>query len=122
MLRAPDGRFSLQNQRNNGILATRVEPAFDSARRRRGLLGRREFPQGAALIIAPCGSVHTFFMRMAIDVVFASRDGHVLKTYSNLRAWRIAFAVGAFAAVELPAGTLARIETNPGDRLQLMGD
>jgi hypothetical protein len=122
LLQAPHQRFRLRNDRTGEWLATSIECAFDSATRRRGLLGRSEFPEGASLIIAPCGSVHTFFMRMAIDVVFASREGVVLKTYGTLRAWRIAFAVGAFAAIELPGGALARIEIERGDRLTLIAE
>ena len=119
MLRAPEERFVLRNGRDRGVLATRLEPAFDSASRRRGLLGRTTFEEGTALIIAPCSSIHTFFMRMEIDVVFASREGQVLKTYSGLPAWRIAFALGAFAAIELPGGTVTRSDTRRGDRLLL---
>jgi uncharacterized protein len=121
MLRAPHGRFLLRNERTGEPLATHIEGAFDSASRRRGLLGRLDFPDGACLIIAPCSSVHTFFMRIAIDVVFASRDGRVIKTYQAVPAWRIAFAIGAFATIELPAGTLARVQTTRDDRLTLIG-
>ena len=109
----------LRNSRNDQILASRLETAFDSRTRRRGLLGRSTFEEDAALIIAPCSSIHTFFMRMAIDVVFAARDGRVLKTYSTLPAWRIGFAAGALAAIELPPGTVARSETRRGDVLEL---
>ena len=101
-------------------LATAVEAAVDSASRRRGLLGRTIFPEGSALVIAPCPSVHTFFMKMAIDIAFVSRAGVVLKTYAALPAWRIAFSVGAFAAIELPAGTLGRTGTARGHRLELL--
>jgi uncharacterized membrane protein (UPF0127 family) len=119
LLQAPEERFVLRHARSNNAIATRIEPAFDSASRRRGLLGRTAFAEGAALIIAPCNSIHTFFMRMAIDVVFVSRGGEVLKTYSDLPAWRIAFALRAFAAIELPSGTVERSDTRRGDQLLL---
>jgi len=119
LLQAPEERFVLRHARSNNAIATRIEPAFDSASRRRGLLGRTAFAEGAALIIAPCNSIHTFFMRMAIDVVFVSRGGEVLKTYSDLPAWRIAFALRAFAAIELPSDTVERSDTRRGDQLLL---
>ena len=102
------------------MIATQLEAAFDSARRRKGLLGRTSFADGSALIIAPCSAVHTFFMRMAIDVAFVSRNGEVLKIYSSLGAWRIAHAIGAFAAIELPLGTLCRFDTRRGDVLTVV--
>jgi uncharacterized protein len=122
MLSAPEERFLLRNRRNDAIIARRLEPAFDSASRRKGLLGRTMFDEGAALIIAPCSAVHTFFMRMAIDIAFVSRGGQILKTYSSLKAWRIAVAPGAFAAIELPSGTLSRADTRAGDPVFLANE
>jgi uncharacterized membrane protein (UPF0127 family) len=119
LLRSADRQYSLQNVRSGRVVANRVELALDSQSRRRGLLGRDEFAKGAALIIAPCSSIHTFFMRFAIDVVFVSRDGRVLKTYSALVPWRMAFSLGAFAVIELPAGAISRSDPKPGDSMQL---
>ena len=119
MLRHPERPYELLNSRRGGVVAGRVELAVDSETRRRGLLGRDAFEEGSALIIAPCSAVHTLFMRFAIDVVFVARDGRVRKTYAAVPARRMAFSVGAFAVIELPAGTLARAEAIPGDVLQL---
>jgi uncharacterized membrane protein (UPF0127 family) len=112
-------RYTFHNARTGGLLASRVELAVDSASRRRGLLGRDSFDEGSALIIAPCNSIHTFFMRFDIDVVFVAKDGRVLKTCAAIPRRRIAFSLGAFAAVELPAGTLAKVETKAGDTVEL---
>jgi uncharacterized membrane protein (UPF0127 family) len=120
MLRDAERQYSLQNVRSGDILASRIELAVDSQSRRRGLLGRDKLDQEAGLIIAPCSAIHTFSMRFAIDVVFVARDGLVLKTYPALGRRRIAFSVGAFAAIELPAGALANSEAAPGDIVQLI--
>ena len=119
MLRDAEHQHTLQNVRSGRIVASQIELALDSHSRRRGLLGRDSLARGAALIIAPCSSVHTFFMRFAIDVVFVARDGRVLKTYSTLVPWRIAFSIGAFAVIELPAGTISQADAKPGDMMQL---
>lgn len=120
MIRSAERQHSLQNVRSARIVASRIELALDSHSRRNGLLGRDKLDKGAALIIAPCSAIHTFFMRFAIDVVFVARDGRVLKTYSALERWRIAFSIGAFAVIELPAGTISRSEPKPGDIMQLI--
>jgi uncharacterized membrane protein (UPF0127 family) len=109
----------LQNSRTRIVLAAEIEPAFDSKSRNRGLLGRTRLNDGSALILAPCSSIHTFFMRFKIDVLFVKKGGRVVKVYSALPAWRIAFAIGAFAAIELPAGTAAASDTRSGDTLVL---
>jgi uncharacterized membrane protein (UPF0127 family) len=119
LARAPQNRFLLRSSRFASPLATRVETASDSATRRRGLLGRTSFEEGSALILVPCNGIHTFFMHMAIDVVFVSRSGEVLKTCTTMMPWRLACAAGAFAAIELPSGTIERTAIRRGDRLLL---
>ena len=69
------GGLTLVDERTGTTVASAVEIADTSATRRRGLLGRDGLDPSAALIIVPCSSVHTFFMRFAIDVVFVDRGG-----------------------------------------------
>jgi len=117
LLATDRGRMSLVNTRTGIVLASRVELAADSESRRRGLLGRDRMPEDEGLVIAPCSAVHTWFMRFPIDVVFAARDGRVLKTRARVGPWRIASAWRAFAVVELAAGALERRPVHPGDQL-----
>jgi uncharacterized membrane protein (UPF0127 family) len=98
-------------------LATAVEAAVDSTSRRRGLLGRDSLAPGSALVIAPSNGVHTFFMRFAIDVVFAARDGRVVKVVQAVQPWRATIAWSAFAVIELAAGEARRAGLVVGDRL-----
>ncbi len=120
LLDAPDDPWTLRNARNGIRLADRLEPAFDSKTRRRGLLGRQELDAGTALIIAPCNSIHTFFMKFAIDAIFVGREGKVAKIYAALPAWRIGLSLKSFAVIELAAGTAARADTRVGDELNVV--
>jgi uncharacterized protein len=97
-----------------------VLSALDSKSRRTGLLRHESLPDGEAMVIAPTNAIHTFFMRFAIDVVFVARDGRVVKACASVKPWRVAMALRAFAVVELPAGTLARSDTVPGDTLSIV--
>jgi uncharacterized protein len=85
----------------------------------RGLLGRSGLEQGEGLLLRPASSIHTFFMRFPIDVVFLGSDGRVLKVVPELAPWRTASARGAKAVVELPAGEAERSRLRPGIRLKL---
>jgi uncharacterized membrane protein (UPF0127 family) len=87
--------------------------------RMRGLLGRRSLPSGEGLLLRPAGSVHTFFMRFPIDVVFLDRDLTVLDVTPALRPWRTAARRGSKAVLELPAGESERRGLRPGLRLSL---
>ena len=112
-----DGHLMLWNERSQRPLATQLEGAFDSASRRRGLLGRDGMAEGSALIIAPCQAVHTFRMRFPIDIVFADRQGRVVHVRSQVGARRLAGAWRAFATIELPAGAAQQADVQTGDRL-----
>jgi uncharacterized protein len=115
----PHQQAELLNERTGALVATVVETAFDSATRRRGLLGRDDLPAGQALVLAPCNAIHSFRMRFPIDVLFVARDGVITKIVERLGAWRIAASFSAFATVELRAGAVGDQDLAVGDRLAL---
>jgi uncharacterized protein len=107
-------------RRSDGTVACQQCAVADSARARmRGLLGRKSLDEREGLLIRPTNSVHMFFMRFAIDVVFLDRDLVVRKVVETLRPWRLAGCRGAQAALELPAGTAGRRGITVGERLTL---
>ena len=111
--------FALMNGRTRLLVASTVELASTRAARRRGLLGRDSLDPSAALILEPCGAVHTAFMRFAIDVVFVDRNGCALKIVRELAPWRIALSPLAHAVIELAGGSLRSRDVSIGDRLYL---
>lgn len=117
VLGRPDVLHQLECDNRGTVLARTIEVALDSKTRRRGLLGRDCLPEGAALIIAPCNAVHTFFMRFPIDIVFVARDGTVVGTRQNVRPWRMAAALRAFATIEMASGAISASGVRPGDRI-----
>jgi uncharacterized membrane protein (UPF0127 family) len=73
-----------------------------------GLQFRRELPPDAGLLLVPCNSVHTCFVRFPVDVVFLDDRGCVLAVRRDLRPWRIAFGPRkTHAVLEVTAGTAA---------------
>lgn len=81
-------------------------------------MGRRELPQGSGLLITPCSSIHMFFMRFPIDVVFLDRDNAVVRVVPSIKPWRMAMGGGGRKALELPAGTATLIPIAKGDVLE----
>jgi uncharacterized protein len=107
------------NTSKNVALAVRVRSAKSLIHRTVGLLGTSQLPEGEGLWLAPCPSIHTFFMRYPIDVVFLDAAGTVLYQ-ATLPPWRITrFVAHSRGALELSAGTLQRTQTVVGDRIEL---
>ncbi len=86
--------------------------------RMKGLLGRRTLPSDEGILLRPCASVHTFFMRFSIDVVFLDAEQTVVKITPSLAPWRTAGCRGAKAVLELAAGECERRGLEVGDRLE----
>jgi uncharacterized membrane protein (UPF0127 family) len=100
-------------------LGGQVRPADSIWLRFIGLMGRRGLAEGEGLHIVPCSSVHMFFMRFALDLVYLDRSGSAVKLVHALKPWRLSAARGAQSVLELPAGAIDRSGTAAGDRIEL---
>jgi len=110
------------NQTRGQILAKRGELARSFWARGRGLMGRAALPDSYALVIYPEWSIHTFFMRVPIDVLFVDRDDRVIGLRAAMPPWRpyagVAPTRGRYV-IELPTGVIGATGTALGDQLDL---
>jgi uncharacterized membrane protein (UPF0127 family) len=105
-------------QRTGALLCERLEKADTWRTRLVGLLGRDGLAPGAGLLLDPCSSVHTFFMRFTIDVAFLDAAGVVVAVSPGLRPWRATRVhLRARRTLELPAGALGAAAVAVGDVL-----
>ena len=99
------------------VVCELCEVADGAFTRMRGLLGRKSLDRGQGLLIRPTWSIHTWFMRFAIDVVFLDRELRILKIKQQMQPWRAAARWRAHSVVELAAGECERIRLEVGDQL-----
>jgi hypothetical protein len=105
-------------ERTGAVLCERLERADTWRARLVGLLGRDGLPPGDGLLLDPCNSVHTFFMRFPIDVAFLDDSGVVVALNHRLQPWRATRVhLRARTTLELPAGVLGAGGVLVGDRL-----
>jgi len=109
----------LINARTGAVVAQNIELAETRRQRRRGLLGRKSLDASTALIILPCFSIHTAFMRFAIDAIFVDKEGIVVRIERGMGPWRAATSWRAHSVIELAAGQVGDQEVVIGDRLYL---
>jgi hypothetical protein len=112
-------KVAVRNQTRGTVLGDAVELADTSAKRRTGLLKHDHLEPGAGLWIVPCESVHTFFMRFAIDLVYVDRKNKVRKVRHAVPAWRLSACLTAHSILELPPGTARQTGTQAGDQLEI---
>lgn len=87
----------------SGKRFTDIRVCASSLSRSRGLLFRNVSEQA---LLWPCASVHSIAMGHAIDVIYLSTDGVVVKIVQNLVPWRMSMGGrDAFAVLEVRAGS-----------------
>ncbi len=101
------------------VLADAAHSADTSEQRRTGLLKHTHLDPGDGLWIVPCESVHSFFMKFTIDVLYLDRQYRVKKIRPEMVPWRASARLTAHSVLELPAGTIARTGTQAGDQLEI---
>lgn len=112
--------FIITNISKATLLARKATLANTVGKRIIGLLGRRGMENGEGLIIRPCSSIHTFFMRFPIDILFLDKDSKVVKSIRRMRPFRLSgWVVGAKEVVELPSGVISSTQIDVGDLINI---
>jgi hypothetical protein len=114
----PAARLKIQNLTRQTEIACCAEVADSAATRNKGLLGRTALPPGGGMWIVPCESVHTFFMKFPLDLVYLDRNKKVKKVRGNVGPWRLSACFSAHSIIELPAGTVQSTQTQRGDQIE----
>ena len=72
----------------NGETVVNVFIADTYVKRLLGYMFRQK-PHHDAILIMPCNSIHTFFMKFNIDVLFLNEHMEVIKKIENLRPGQV---------------------------------
>lgn len=105
---------------DQAIIAYELEMARTQAQKTKGLLGRKTFSPGEGLFIEHCHSIHMWFMKFPIDVLYVDSDLKILKVVKELKVWMFSACGRATHTIELPVGTVALHFLQVGDRLQII--
>ena len=128
--------ISIQNLKNNELVADQCTVANHFWIRLKGLIGRSTLKRGEGLWIPRCGSIHMWFMRTPIDVVFLRpamcpalrswtvKEGSrwvVTSVHRNVKPWRLLplWDFSATGVLELPCSTVQNSTIQAGDELCL---
>lgn len=113
----------LLDKRTGSVLADKVKTADSFWSRLRGLMFRRGFEEGEALLFRfpepKKFRIHTFFVFFSIDLIYLDGDFEVLELEEDLSSWGAYNPdVRASYLVELPAGEIERLGVKVGDSLE----
>lgn len=83
-----------------------------------GLMFSEQMPDCDGFLIAPCRSIHTFFMLYKLDILFLDKNFKVVQALYDLPAWRVTWIYfRSYQVLEMKAGTMNK-NIQPGDKLE----
>ena len=125
-----DSEARLFDATGKNIGTSRLEVMDTFWKRFMGLMGRSDVPIGNAALFRTCSSIHMFFMKVPLDVIWygsAMSDGRVpvLSVARDVKPWRLSFGPKhTQGCLEVAAGTVPKnldaieIEAASSDRLK----
>ena len=109
---------SLIHKKTDHVLAKSVTKASHLLEKIRGLIGKDNLSEQEAFWIPSCPSIHTFFMKFPIDVIFVDKNMKVTSCFKGVKPYRIVMGSWKSNSVfEMQAGKLNQLEIKKGDEL-----
>ncbi|MDR2436616.1 MAG: DUF192 domain-containing protein [Endomicrobium sp.] len=82
----------------------------------RGFMFKKDSNYG--LLFKSCKSVHTFFMRFDLDIVYLDKENRVIKIIKQLKPFRVTmYAKNAVSIIEAHSNMIRGIDSLIGKRL-----
>jgi uncharacterized membrane protein (UPF0127 family) len=106
------------NETRNTTIAESVQLADTVFSRLIGLLDRSDIASQEALIITHTRSIHMFFMRFSIDVIFVDKAFRVVGLVKHIKPFQMSpYFWRAHYAIETATQTISASRTEIGDKI-----
>ncbi len=103
-------------------IASKAKMADSFLKRLVGLMGKNGLENDECLVITPCNSIHTFFMKFPIDVIFMDKDCKVVKLIRGVDPKKMVMPVsGAHSVAEFDSRNEMTYGIEEGDVLKIEG-
>lgn len=100
--------YKLVNK-NGDIISHKMVMATNFLSRIKGLMFSENLPDCDGFLISPCNSIHTFFMRYSLDILFLDKDFKVVMPLYDLSPWRMTWIYfNSRHVLEMKAGTMTK--------------
>lgn len=112
---------SLIHQKTSQTLAVKVKKAETFLERFKGLSWKEDMPPHSTLWIPSCPSIHTFFMKFSLDIIFTDKKFHVVSVYHAVPPGKIIFGGWkSYHVFEFKASGLKNCSIQKGDKLNVV--
>lgn len=106
------------DRQSNQLIIKDLKTAYTFWSRLKGLMLTDSISDNYGLHIAPCSSIHTFFMKYCIDVIYLNEHKEIIGMEENLSPGKLGKRFsGARSVIELPAGGIKKVSITVGQTL-----
>jgi len=105
------------NNATGVVIGDKIKYAGTFFLRLKGLLGCKSLNPGEGLLLHPCSAVHSFGMKLPIDVLFLDQNLCVIKIVPRMKPGLTARQKGASYVLELMAGAVEELGIKEGEKL-----
>ena len=110
--------YKVINKTKNTTIAIKVKIANNFIGRTIGLLNRSSITEEEGLLIIPCKSIHSIFMRFEFDAVFLDKNNQVVHLINKMPKGKVSsFIWQSNKVLELAPGMIEKTNIEIGDVL-----
>lgn len=111
----------LVNRDNGQVIADSIESATTFFTRLKGLMFRQQLSNGGGLYLHPCKSIHMFFMKFPIDVLYLDKDWKIVGMEEQLEPGKIGKVFpNVVSVIELGSGSIQKYDIKAGQIVELL--
>jgi uncharacterized membrane protein (UPF0127 family) len=112
--------YSIVEKNKQNIISQEGQVANTFFKRLVGLMFKKSIGPEYALIFYNATSIHTFFMRFPIDIIFLDKNNQIIRISQALKPWRMVFCSHSKVTIELPAHKTKENSSKVGDFLEIL--
>ncbi len=111
----------LRVEKSDGsLISNRISNCDSFFKRAMGLMFKTRLDDCDGILLTPCSSIHTFFMKMDIDCFFLSRENKILKIIRRMGPSKLSgFIKGCHSVLEFPSGFAGAQSLSEGENLKI---
>lgn len=107
--------------KNGAVIVPELFLSRSLKARLKGVIGLERLGRDKAVLIEPCGAIHTCFVRFRLDAVFLDRERRIVKICRDIKPWRFMVSGGlkATSVIEMESGWFDWSLLHEGDRVDI---
>lgn len=106
----------------NKIIFSQAVIAKTFIQRLIGLIGRSSLPDNEALVFYDANSIHMFFMRIPLDLIYLDKNLKITKLVRNIKPWSMSVCLKAKVTIEVTSNAIERNSLKLGQTLIIRHD